>query len=178
MGFIYESIFVFLWLFRLHNFFIIFIENIRMKYKANLGKRIIATVLDWIVLMGFFYVLILFFGEESPDGTMSLKGGNVLLVPIFWFTYFVWLESILEGTISHRALNLKVIKENGGQIIFIDSFKRHLLDPIDFTLNGIVAVICIYNTEKKQRLGDLFAKTRVIDINDPEQVPETDYIQI
>ena len=54
--------------------------------------------------------------------------------------------------------------------------KRHLLDPIDLLFYGIPAIITIKNTEKHQRLGDLWAKTIVIDTMDAEQFQENKLI--
>ena len=48
------------------------------------------------------------------------------------------------------------------KLTFLESFKRHLLDPIDFCFFGIVAIITIKNTVKNQRVGDLWAKTIVV----------------
>ena len=43
------------------------------------------------------------------------------------------------------------------------SFKRRIVDVVDFMFFGIPAFICIGNNEKKQRIGDMFAKTIVIE---------------
>jgi uncharacterized RDD family membrane protein YckC len=47
-----------------------------------------------------------------------------------------------------------------------------LIDPVDFFIYAIPAIIAIKNTDKKQRLGDLWAKTIVVDTCDPEQYAE------
>ena len=47
----------------------------------------------------------------------------------------------------------------------IQSFKRHLLDPIDMSMFGLIAIIIIKNTNYNQRLGDLWAKTIVVKNN-------------
>jgi uncharacterized RDD family membrane protein YckC len=44
-----------------------------------------------------------------------------------------------------------------------------LLDPIDILFYGIPAIIAIKNSDKHQRLGDMWAKTIVVDIKDAEQ---------
>jgi hypothetical protein len=45
---------------------------------------------------------------------------------------------------------------------FVQSLKRHLLDPVDMFLFGLVAIITIKNSELHQRLGDQWAKTIVV----------------
>ena len=42
-------------------------------------------------------------------------------------------------------------------------------DPIDILMYGISAIIVIHNSDKHQRTGDMWAKTIVVDTNDPEQ---------
>ena len=51
-------------------------------------------------------------------------------------------------------------------IDFKQSFLRHLLDPIDMSLFGLVGIIIIKNSPESQRLGDLLAKTKVIKLTE------------
>ena len=43
------------------------------------------------------------------------------------------------------------------------------LDPIDILIYGIPAIIAIKNSDKNQRIGDMWAKTIVVDMDDEEQ---------
>jgi uncharacterized RDD family membrane protein YckC len=49
------------------------------------------------------------------------------------------------------------------EIEWTQALKRHLLDPIDILLYGIPAIIAIRNSDKHQRLGDMWANTIVVD---------------
>ena len=81
--------------------------------------------------------------------------------------YFVVIESSLSSTLGHYILGLKVITNENKRINFLHSLKRHLVDPIDFLIFGLPALISISNTQNHQRLGDLWAKTFVVkDIDD------------
>ena len=51
-------------------------------------------------------------------------------------------------------------------ITFSNAFKRRIIDIIDIFFYGIPALICICNTPKYQRLGDLFADTLVVKKSD------------
>jgi uncharacterized RDD family membrane protein YckC len=82
---------------------------------------------------------------------------------------FVVIEGIDGATLGHHLFKLKVVKLNGERIGLREALKRHLLDGIDLFFYGIPAFITIRNTEKHQRIGDLWAKTFVIDLNDPDQ---------
>jgi uncharacterized RDD family membrane protein YckC len=92
-----------------------------------------------------------------------------LPIPIFWFLYFVVVEAFYGATLSHQAFNLKVLKIDRKEISFAQALQRHLLDPIDILFYGIPAIIAIKNADKHQRLGDMWAKTIIVYINDPEQ---------
>ena len=139
------------------------------KYKTNLKKRIFATLLDYALILVSTFLYIEFFGHDNNDGGRTVTGLLVLPPVIVWFIYFVIIESISGATLSHQGFNLKVVTLNRKKISFVQALKRHLLDPIDILFYGIPGLIAIKNTDKHQRLGDLWAKTIVVDTEDPEQ---------
>ena len=64
---------------------------------------------------------------------------------------------------GHMIMQLKVVSLNGSAISFGQSLKRRILDGIElFATFGIVAFITVKNSEKHQRVGDLWAKTIVV----------------
>jgi len=131
--------------------------------KASLGKRYLASFIDYAVLCCLFLVYIYSFGEQNEDGEYVVNGLAALIPLAFWFLYLVMIEGLCNATIGHFILGLKVIKVDNSRFNISDSFKRHLMDPIDFCLFGVPAIISIKNTTLNQRLGDLFAKTIVIE---------------
>ena len=134
--------------------------------KPNLRKRIFANLLDY----GFYFAVILaymsYFGHETEGGGMAVEGISALPIVIFWFVYFVIIEGIYGGTIGLLGFNLKVINVDGRDISLRNSLKRHLLDFIEIGLLGIPAIISIKNSDKYQRLGDMWANTIVVDFQD------------
>ena len=138
------------------------------KYKTNFKKRIIATIIDYTIIFLLTYLYIQFFGHDKPDGSREVNG--ILALPLFiaWFPYFVVIEACFGATLAHQAFYLKVLAIDRKEIEWIQAMKRHLLDPIDIILYGIPAIIAIKNTDKHQRLGDLWAKTIVVDTKDAE----------
>jgi uncharacterized RDD family membrane protein YckC len=79
---------------------------------------------------------------------------------------FILLELFFGATVGNSivGLELKSLTRNNGQLTFSQSFKRHLLDPLDMFPFGLIGVITIKNTDKHQRLGDLLGKTIVVNI--------------
>jgi uncharacterized RDD family membrane protein YckC len=138
-------------------------------YKTNLKKRYFASLIDYVIVFTLTFFYIDYFGTPNNDGGKTVHGIMTLPIFIFWFIYFVVFETYFGGTIFHLAFNLKVLTLDRRQITFIQSLKRHLIDPIDFFIWGLPAAIAIKNSDKHQRLGDMWAKTVVVDILDPDQ---------
>jgi uncharacterized RDD family membrane protein YckC len=74
------------------------------------------------------------------------------------------LISIQEGltgkTIGKRIVQIKVMKQDFSQNSVTASIVRHLFDVID--LMFLVGIIVAFASQKKQRIGDLVAKTVVV----------------
>jgi len=108
--------------------------------------------------------MIFMLGEPNEEGSYELNGAPALVPVLFWLIMTVVLESGLGGTIGNSVAGIKAIPMSGQNrnLTFGQSFKRHLLDPIDMFFFGLVGIIVIKNTEKNQRIGDLWAKTIVV----------------
>lgn len=141
-------------------------NELEIKTESNIGNRFVAGLVDYIIIYGFTFFLSYTIGEPNNEGGTSLSGLPALIPIIFWLIMTVGLESGLGATIGNSLVGLKAIPKNGTnrKLTFSESFKRHLLDPIDMFFFGLVAIITIKNTEMNQRIGDLWAKTIVISI--------------
>ena len=138
-------------------------------YKTNLTKRIVATLIDYTIFSIPIYLYMMYFGTDNNEGSRTINGIMVLPIPVFWLIYFVLSETFYGATLCHHGLNLKVMTIDKKEINFTQAFKRRLLDVIDIFIYGIPALIAIKNSEKHQRLGDMWAKTIVVDTKDPQQ---------
>ncbi len=145
----------------------------RVEPKRYIGPRIVATLIDYGIYTILFFIYIYCFGKETDTGSMEVTGILTLPIPIFWVLYFVVLEASNQTTPGHDICKLIVVKASGERITFSDAFKRRVLDIIDIFFYGIPALICISNTPKYQRLGDLFADTLVVKKSD---VTETEVV--
>lgn len=137
------------------------------KIKTNLGKRFFAGLIDYSIITTFLYVFIYSFGTLNEDGSYSVKGISALIPIFFWFLFTVILEAYYGATIGNSIVGLqpKSLTKNNGELTISQSLKRHLLDPIDMFLFGLIGVITIKNTDRNQRLGDIWAKTIVVETN-------------
>ena len=132
--------------------------------KPYLGRRILAGIIDYILIFSFMFTLLYFYGTPDDEGGYSLNGTPALSVIIFWGVITIGMEQLLGATIGNYLNHLKPISvdKSEGKISFVQSLKRHLLDIIDISFFGLVGILVIKNTKKHQRLGDLWAKTIVI----------------
>jgi uncharacterized RDD family membrane protein YckC len=147
-------------------------DSEQFHYRTNLKKRFWASFIDYLLIFVLTYIYISRFGVETEVGTKSIQGFATFPIILVWFLYFVVIETYQGATLGHKAFNLLVLTDKRGKIGFTQAFKRHLVDPVDFFIYAIPAIIAIKNTDKKQRLGDLWAKTIVVDTSDPEQYAE------
>jgi uncharacterized RDD family membrane protein YckC len=147
------------------------ISKIERKTKPNLGKRISAGFIDYAIILFFQGILFYFYGEQI-DGSYVLSGFPFLIVVIFWAIMTIGLEQIIGATIGNYMSDLKPVSIknfNNERLTIGQSIKRHLADIIDLWLFGLIGILLIKNTKNNQRLGDLWAKTIVVDTNDSDQ---------
>ena len=139
------------------------------QYRTNLKERVIATILDYALFLLPTYFYIMFFGQNNDEGGKTVTGFMALIIPAYWFVYFVFIEAHYGATIGHQGLSLKVISADRKNIGLRQAFKRHLLDPFEIFCWGIPAIIAILNSNKHQRVGDMWARTIVVNTKDPVQ---------
>lgn len=131
--------------------------------KPNLPKLFLSALIDYSIVVGFFFAYVRTFGTETTEGYV-VTGFPALIPIVFWFFYIILLEVFYGATIGNSIVGLKPVSliNHNGELSFSQSIKRHLLDPIDMFPFGIIGILTISNTVKNQRLGDLWAKTVVI----------------
>lgn len=101
----------------------------------------------------------------TPDATGNYGGPGCLLFLVNlvgYFVYYAVMESRLGYTLGKGMFNLRVADEHHRSPTFEQALKRHLLGLIEFQMFGLPAFIAVRLTGGA-RLGDLWARTRVID---------------
>lgn len=131
--------------------------------KPNLLKRFIAGLIDYLLVYGFFFAFVYAFGEPNNEGGYSVTGILSLIPFVFWFLIIVFTEVFFGATLGNALVGLKPqsLTKSNGELSLSQSIKRHLFDPIDMFPFGLIAIITIKNTDRNQRLGDIWAKTIV-----------------
>jgi uncharacterized RDD family membrane protein YckC len=127
---------------------------------AGFWRRSLASVLDnvtWIFFYGSIYVWIV------GGAFLASDTAGILAVLVFfslWFNYFAFCEWRWGQTIGKNATGIEVRSiDRAPRLTYGQASIRNLLRLIDFFVIGEVMIAA---TRRKQRLGDLAAKTVVL----------------
>jgi uncharacterized RDD family membrane protein YckC len=135
------------------------------------GKRIVAAIIDMVLLGVLFVVMAALFGDagssSGDDGSsfeVNLSGGPFLLYVALSFAYYFLLELTSGQTLGKKLMKLRVATLNGSPLAAGPVAVRTLLRIIDglpaFYLVGFIAMIA---SKQKQRIGDMAAGTVVVE---------------
>ena len=129
---------------------------------ANLGHRLLAYLIDTLVIVVYIIAMIMVMVA------LELDGGDLwalyILVSLPAFLYYVLLETFWNGqTVGKFAMKTRVVKLDGSKPGFANYFVRWILRIIDVSLtSGGLAVLSILIRGNGQRVGDIAAGTTVI----------------
>ena len=135
-----------------------------------IGRRIGAAIIDsGIVVVLLLLVGALFGNDAGEDASVSQQLGPLdsLLFLGLTFLYFWGTEATSGQTLGKRVLGLKVVSADGvppsGRAILVRNIVRFVDALPLFYIAGAISVFA--TGERRQRLGDLAAKTRVVAID-------------
>ena len=138
-------------------------QNVRIDYEtATVGVRIGAFIIDLVAILASYFLLV--YVLESLDAPIG--GYQVIwLGLIFYFVlYFFFWEMLSRGqTAGKKLLNLRVLRLDGQEPTPADFLIRAIFLLIDVVFSlGTLAVLLTVTGRQNQRLGDLVARTVVI----------------
>lgn len=129
----------------------------------NLLRRGVAYSIDLIIISAILQLYLFCFGTPAESGSgYTASRIELLLIVLGWYIYFVFFEYRFNTTPGKAVFRLRVVRENGEKPILFDILKRRSLDMIELVFIVILAPIMVLATDKQQRLGDLIAKTTVV----------------
>lgn len=125
-----------------------------------MNRRIAAAVADTIVSsIGLFIMAATAAEGKDPPAWFAIVS---LLFPV---GYWVISEGLGGATPGKRFLRLRVVSVHGGRCTFMQAWKRTLLRMVDYLpLFYLVGLIVALRNPWRQRLGDRWAGTMVIEI--------------
>ena len=143
-----------------------YIKMIIQVTEKNLGKRILAFSLDYLIIWVLTICYMYFFGVINEEGAYQINGMQVFIPFIVWVFFTIGLEQIIGNTLGHYLLDLKLISiDSPDQKISVgQSISKHLFDPLDVFF--FIGIILINTTKHNQRLGDIVARTTITNLNE------------
>jgi uncharacterized RDD family membrane protein YckC len=137
---------------------------------ASRKRRWTACLIDYFICFTVMGLGAVVFGEKTIDADGSASwtahGGVAWLIMLpTWLFFFPIIESFNGGqTIGKALFKIKTVRNDFSKLSFSASLFKHMFDIIDFLpLFGILGLLVTTNNKYKQRIGDLVAKTVVID---------------
>jgi len=165
------------------------VDNNHAQY-ASIAKRALAQILDLLVLGGPIIAgwLMMMQTFMDPEHMMQkgpahmFEGMGVMLLGVLWIFVGLLIYSFFEGrwgwTPGKWVMGLRVRGTDLKPCGFGRAFIRNLLKALDGFFNFMVGILLIALTENWQRVGDMAARTIVIDIRkDEEQQPARQNIE-
>jgi uncharacterized RDD family membrane protein YckC len=135
--------------------------------RAGFLRRLLAVLLDVVVLAGVGYLLGRAFGQdvyEMKDGTFSysLSGTPALISFIFGFVYYIYLEGKPGQTIGKKLMGIRIVDaKSGGRIGYGSAVVRYFGRIISGLPLGLGYFWMIWD-DNKQTWHDKFANSVVV----------------
>jgi uncharacterized RDD family membrane protein YckC len=134
-----------------------------MEYFAKVRKRALGAVIDYAINYTATFAYVIAFGQTNNGVGRSLEGLEAFPIFLFWFLYFPVMEGITGQTLGKKIMKIRVVMLSTGDITIWRAFVRRIFDVVDLMFFGIVGILVIKGSDKRQRVGDLIAKTIVVE---------------
>ncbi len=139
--------------------------------KASLGERMIASVLDALVIGAYALIGTIFMSIFSMEPVFMM----IFLLPAYFYTLL--LELLFDGqTFGKMVMKIRVVHSEGQNVSFTSYLLRWILRLVDiWMLFASVGVLSILLSKKGQRIGDVAANTLVISNKPSQKLQELRY---
>jgi uncharacterized RDD family membrane protein YckC len=149
---------------------------------ANMGDRILAAVIDILILTG--YLLLVSYIENK----LVIGYSMFLSRSAFWVTFCMTLpiyfyslifEYFLNGqTPGKRLRKIKVVRMDGESLTLGNCIIRWLFRLVDIWFDwGSVAIVTATFSRLHQRIGDMLAGTIVISTRNDKNIDQSIYVE-
>lgn len=141
---------------------------------AGLELRLVAFILDVVVLISFLMLLVavgglqtLFrsdFGDvDPPESAFYVWGGFILAFIPFGILYYILLLAWKGQTIGKMAVHIRVVRRDGGSLSLGQAFVRwlgYLASALPLGMGFLMALV----DGERRALHDLLAGTVVVEV--------------
>jgi uncharacterized RDD family membrane protein YckC len=129
------------------------------------GIRIVAAIIDIILLAVVFGVMAALFGDSSSDNnsfSVNLSGGAAVIYFLIVVGYYLGLETMGGQTLGKKVMSIKVVAVDG-PLTFGKVAIRTILRIVDgLPFLYLLGLIVVAVSKQNQRIGDMAAGTLVV----------------
>jgi uncharacterized RDD family membrane protein YckC len=150
-------------------------QNVGIQFElAGLGDRIIASIIDGLILGTYSFGAILLMVSLNTNSYWMII--TLMLVPFF---YHLICEIFMNGqSIGKKQMNIRVVRLDGNPPTLGAYVLRWITRLIEINiLMGAPAIIAIAMTENGQRIGDIAAGTTVVKLSRKTQTSSHTIVQ-
>jgi uncharacterized RDD family membrane protein YckC len=152
-------------------------QNVVITYEiATLSDRILALLLDWLIIVVSFLIINYFTYRIFDLRTESMA----IIFAMLFSCYTLISEVLFSGrTIGKMALRTKVVSLEGKHLSFYDYTLRWAFRIVDiFMTMGALGALLSSSTDYGQRIGGLVSNSTVVKINTKLRIQLKDLLKI
>ena len=155
--------------------------------KAPLLRRLVAWIIDAIII-GIVVVIVLLCTSLTAIFNLIKEGTSLtltlyslielvqvgLVIEILFILYYISIPVRNNGqTFGKKMLRIRIVKDNGDDVNFSTLFMRQtiasqLISALTFGATYIVSALLALFRKDKKSIGDIFANTKVVFIEEEE----------
>jgi uncharacterized RDD family membrane protein YckC len=139
-------------------------QNIVPQYYGSFDQRVLAAIIDWLLVSGIFILVSLIAMLIIPNqiARMVILGIGLVFIPIANLVYHVVMEgSSRQATYGKMLLKIRVCNEDGSPVDYAKATARNLAKIVSNCTLFIGYLMSFFN-KKQQCLHDMIAGTLVM----------------
>ena len=145
------------------------LERVENRLYATTLQRVSAFLIDAMILMAVILPPVIIgisnYNNFSVKGVISIDPRFIAILMLAWSSqliYFTVCEWLWGQSLGKRILKIMVVSEEQTRCGFVQIFTRNVLRFIETFTLYLMSIALVMGTMKKQRIGDMVAKTVVI----------------
>ncbi len=158
-----------------------FIETLRPAVRegppiADILQRALACILDLIFLLPAYFLAVEFLNISPESAEFDWADPRIRAMTGVWFglnfIYHFAMEWAAGWTIGKKIIGIRVIQEGGGRLTFRGALLRNVVRVLDADVHpgAFLGASILAASRRRQRPGDMLARTLVIQDLPPEDV--------
>ncbi len=154
-------------------------QNVTINQRlAGIGERIMALILDIFVLILFYILVIKLLSMTDFVGRFETVV-YIFVLTLPYFLYYPVLQYWNNGqSFGKQLMKIRIVKIDNSHPRLLDFIIRWLFRLIEINMIPGLAIIIMLFNDKRQRLGDIVAKTTVVSERNKVKLTQSIFTEI